>query len=112
MRLFRWGEDTYGTGYRIFTLAFSRTLGFDCYLFHYKEKSYIPKHKDPANGGRLYRLNIEIWKADKGGKFVCKKMIWQWKNRIYFFRADDSYHYVTPIEKGSRWVLSFGKYIK
>jgi len=81
-------------------------------LFHYKQGSYIPKHKDPSNGDRLYRFNIELWKADKGGQFVCQKMIWQWRNRMYLFRADNSYHYVTPIEQGSRWVLSFGKKLK
>jgi len=47
MRLFRWGKDVNDTGYRIFTLAFSKTLGIDIYLFHYKKGSYIPKHKDP-----------------------------------------------------------------
>jgi len=112
MRRFRWGYDTYDTGYRIFTIAFSKLFGFDCYLFHYKTGSYIPKHKDPANGGAMYRFNVEIWKAKKGGKFHCKKMIWSWRERFYLFRADDSYHHVTPIEEGSRWVLSFGKTIR
>lgn len=110
--MWRWGEDVYGTGYRLFTLFFSKRLGIDCYLFHYKEGSYIPKHKDPSAGGRMYRLNIELVKAKKGGQFVCKKMIWQWRDRIYFFRADDSYHYVTPIEEGTRWVFSIGKRIR
>lgn len=108
MRLWRWGNDTYDTGYRIFTLFFSKLLGMDIYLFHYKQGSYIPKHKDPSKGKRMYRLNFEIIKSDKGGQFICNKMIWHWRDRIYFFRADDSYHKVTPIEQGSRWVLSFG----
>jgi hypothetical protein len=108
--LFRWGEDIHDTGYRIFTLAFSKRLGFDCYLFHYKTSSYIPKHKDPSKGKKLYRLNIELVCAKKGGKFCCNKTIWSW-GRMFLFRADDSYHYVTPIEEGSRWVLSFGKLV-
>jgi hypothetical protein len=81
-------------------------------VFHYKQGSYIPKHKDPSGGRRIYRLNIELKKADLGGDFICNKMIWSWRDRIYLFRADTSYHYVTPIEKGSRWLLSFGIKIK
>lgn len=77
-------------------------------MFHYKQGSYIPKHKDPSSGRKIYRLNIELWKAKKGGQFNCPKMIWQFKDRIYLFRADTSNHYVTPIEEGSRWILSFG----
>lgn len=111
LKLFRWGNDVHDTGYRIFTLAFSKRFGFDCYLFYYKEGSYIPKHKDPSNGQAMYRFNIELWKAYVGGKFVCPKMLWQWRERFYFFRADTSYHHVTPIEKGCRIVLSFGKLI-
>jgi len=80
----------------------------DCYLFHYKQGSYIPKHKDPSGGRRVYRLNVELIKARKGGKFHCNKMIWSWRERIYLFRADTSYHYVTPIEEGSRWLFSIG----
>ena len=60
----------------------------------------------------MYRFNIELKKAKKGGQFHCKKTIWSWRNRIFFFRADNSYHYVTPIEEGSRWVLSFGKVMR
>ena len=112
MRLWRWGYDKFDTGYRIFTLAYSRWLGFDCYLFHYPTGSFIPKHKDPAKFGPHYRFNIELVKAKKGGEFLCKEMIFSLRNRIHFFRADDSYHQVTKIEEGSRWVLSFGFTLK
>ncbi len=84
------------------------TKPFDCYLFHYKQGSYIPRHKDPSGGRKIYRFNIELKKAKRGGVFKCNNMIWSWKNRIYLFRADTTYHYVTPIEEGSRWMLSFG----
>lgn len=106
LRLWSWGEDTYHTGYRIFTLFFSKQ--FDCYLFHYKEGSYIPKHKDPRGGRKIYRFNLELIKAKKGGKFVCNNMLFSLGRRLFLFRADTSYHYVTPIEEGSRWVLSVG----
>lgn len=87
-------------------------LGFDCYLFHYPEGSYIPKHKDPAKFGRQYRLNFEIISADSGGVFKCRRIIFSAFNRIYLFRADAEYHSVTRIESGSRWVLSFGFFVK
>lgn len=106
MRLWQWGDDTYHTGYRIFTLIFTKF--FDCYIFNYKNGSYIPKHKDPSGGRRVYRLNIELFKATTGGQFVCNKMIFSLFNRIYLFRADTSYHYVTKIQKGKRIMLSFG----
>ena len=56
----------------------------------------------------MYRLNIEIIPAKKGGQFVCNKMIWSWHNRVFLFRSDNSYHRVTKIEQGHRLVLSFG----
>ena len=89
----------------MFTLLYFKY--FDCYLFHYKQGSYIPKHKDPSGGRRIYRLNIELIKAKSGGEFVCNKMIWSC-GRVHLFRADTSYHYVTPIESGSRWLFSLG----
>ena len=88
------------------------TKWFDCYLFHYKTGSYIPKHKDPSCGKKIFRLNFEIVKAKVGGQFICDKMIWSFCNRVYLFRADTSYHYVTPIGVGSRWIFSMGFKVK
>jgi hypothetical protein len=51
---------------------------------------------------------VELKKAEVGGEFRCAKMIFSKWNRLFLFRADSSYHRVTKIEKGSRWVLSFG----
>ena len=107
LRLFRWGNDKFNTGYRIFTLFYSTKLKWDIYIFHYKEGSYIPKHKDPSKYGKHYRFNIELKKPDKGGKFICDNVVFKWW-RFCLFRADANYHKVTKIEKGSRWVLSFG----
>ena len=107
LRLFRWGNDKFNTGYRIFTLFYSHKLKWDIYIFHYKEGSYIPKHKDPSKYGKHYRFNIELKKADKGGKFICSSVVFKWW-RFCLFQADANYHKVTKIEKGSRWVLSFG----
>jgi len=107
LRLWRWGNDKFDTGYRIFTIFYSKKFRWDTYLFHYKEGSHIPKHKDPSKHGRHFRFNIELKKAEQGGKFICQNVIFKWW-RFCLFRADSNYHRVTTIEKGSRWVLSFG----
>ncbi len=80
----------------------------DCYILHYCKGASIPKHVDKVKGGKMYRLNIEIWKADKGGQFHCN-CIFSLFNRIFLFRPDIEEHYVTPVEKGNRWVFSVGK---
>lgn len=109
--MFKWGNDKYShLGYKLFTFIFCKR--FDCYLFYYKEGSYIPRHKDPSFGMRHYRLNFVLKDADVGGQFVCQKMIWSYKNRIFLFRADNSYHKIEKIEKGNRILLSFGIRIK
>ena len=87
-------------------------IGLDCYLFYYPCNSYIPKHKDPHKFGKQYRFNIELIKANKGGQFVCKNIIWSAFNRIFLFRADSEYHKVTKIEDGIRIVLSIGVFKK
>lgn len=106
--MFRWGDDKFShLGYRIFTFFFSKR--FDAYLFHYCEGSYIPKHKDPSFGMKHYRLNIVLKKPEKGGEFICKNKIFSICNdRIIFFRADTEYHKINKIEKGERFLLSFG----
>lgn len=105
--MLRWGDDKFShLGYKIFTIFFNKR--FDCYLFHYKEGSYIPRHKDPSFGKRHYRLNIVLKKPKEGGQWLCKKTIFNFKERVIVFRADDSYHQITKITKGDRWLLSFG----
>ena len=109
MRLWKWGNDIHNTGYRIFTLFYSRKLRSDLYLFHYPQGSWIPKHKDPAKYGPHFRLNLEIVRPKKGGVFKCQNVVFSCFNgRLFLFRADANYHSVSKIEEGSRWVLSFG----
>lgn len=107
MRLWRWGYDQFRTGYRIFTIAYIKAIRWDIYLFHYPEGSHIPKHKDPSKYGKHYRFNITLKKPKQGGEFKCKNVVFKWW-RFCLFRADANYHRVTKIEKGSRWILSFG----
>lgn len=106
--MWKWGEDKFKTGYKLFTIFYSKLLGIDIYLFHYPQGSFIPKHKDPGKSGAHYRFNIELVAAKKGGVFICENKILALFSRIYLFRADTNYHQVSVIEEGCRIVLSFG----
>ena len=108
LRLFRWGDGREMTGYRAFTLIFSKVLGLDCYIIHYKDGSYIPPHTDKLKEGVMYRLGIVFWNTGGGGKFIGDT-IFNWKDRIIFFKPSVTEHSVTQKVGGSRWVLSFGK---
>lgn len=111
MKLFKWGFGRHDTGYKAFTLIYSKYFNLDCYLIHYAKGASIPPHKDPVKKGKMYRLNIEFWKANKGGQFKCDT-IFSLFNRIHFFRPDIQEHQVTPVEDGSRWVFSIGKIMR
>jgi len=111
LKLFKWGYGRHDTGYRAFTLIYSKFFKLDCYLIHYNKGSSIPPHRDPVKTGDMYRFNIEFWRAKKGGVFHSKT-IFTLFNRIFFFRPDLEEHYVTEIEEGNRWVFSIGKIIE
>ena len=111
MSLFKWGYGKHDTGYRAFTLVYSKLLNLDCYIIKYKQGASIPKHKDAVKDGRHYRLNWEFWKAENGGEFRCKT-IWSLFGRVHFFRPDLEYHEVSEVTKGTRYILSIGKTLK
>jgi Rps23 Pro-64 3,4-dihydroxylase Tpa1-like proline 4-hydroxylase len=116
--MFKWIAGRQSTGYK--KLKIFQFLNMDCYLLKYKEGDYIPLHTDPVPGRKHWRLNIELWRANKGGVFqflshTSNKWITPSKfnvlpplNRIYFFRSDIDPHKVSMIEKGTRLVLTFG----
>ena len=58
--------------------------GLDCYVLKYDKFTSLPEHTDKVNGGRHYRLNLNI----KGkSRFSCEKCII--KSRfVNLFRAD------------------------
>ena len=111
VKLFRWTEGRQNSGYRAFTLLYSEYLKMDCYIIHYPTGSSIPPHIDPMVNGKMYRLNIEIWKPKSGGIFHSKTLL-NIFNRAYLFRPDVEEHYVTEITEGNRWLFSIGKVIE
>jgi hypothetical protein len=78
-------------------------FGFDVYILKYPNKFYLKPHKDVVKNKKHYRLNIEFFGK---GKFTCEKTIFSFW-RIYLFRPDSNVHSVI-VEKGPRYVLSFG----
>lgn len=106
----RWVKGRQGTGYE--KLKLFQFLNMDCYILRYKVGDSIPWHTDPVPNRKHYRLNIELKKAESGGKLwmipdnnMVHKHI---KERIILFRSDIVPHMVTKIKKGTRYVLTFG----
>jgi hypothetical protein len=105
---FRWQKGRQGTGYdKMLLLTAPWPLPFDSYLIRYPEGSEIPPHIDPVSSGRHFRLNVILKAPKSGGEFICENPIFATK-RIKFFRPDVSFHSVTRVVGGSRYVFSFG----
>jgi hypothetical protein len=105
---FRWQRGRQGTGYEKMLLATaSWPLRFDSYLIRYPEGSYVPPHTDPVQSGRHYRLTIVLKAPARGGEFICTRPLFE-TPRIKLFRPDLCEHSVTPVEGGSRYLLSVG----
>ena len=104
-----WEKGRQNTGYlkkKIFQFFLTQDLGFDMYVLRYPEKSSIPEHTDPVDGFDHYRFNFVWRKPFKGGRlFIEGKEVFK---RWSFFRPDKQKHYVTPIIRGERGVLSIG----
>ena len=109
LKWLKWGNDTYHTGYSVFTIFYTKLI--DIYIIKYPENSYIPKHKDPSSGRRIYRVNFFLKNAEIGGQFKCNRVIFNY-GRLVIFRADNTYHSVSKVEKGTRVVLSIGVKLK
>jgi hypothetical protein len=88
-------------------LASPVPLPCDCFLLRYETGAEVLAHRDPAQAGRHYRLNIVLKRPRRGGEFVCADVVVDWP-RVKLFRPDVSEHHVTRIVEGSRWVLSIG----
>jgi hypothetical protein len=105
---FRWRGGRQRSGYeKMLLLQSPFPLPFDVYLLRFRESSEIQPHTDPVALGRHYRCNIVLWRARRGGEFVCANPIFA-SRRVKVFRPDASEHSVTRVEQGVRYVLSVG----
>ncbi|MCA9719211.1 MAG: 2OG-Fe(II) oxygenase [Myxococcales bacterium] len=101
----RWQPGRQGTGYWKLRLLALRRL--DLYLLRFPPGSRVPAHRDAVPEGRHLRLNLVLVPARRGGEFRCPAALID-RPRIKLFRSDLHAHEVTPVEEGTRWVLSCG----
>jgi hypothetical protein len=112
MKWLQWEEGRRSTGYykMLIFRAYWFTTPFDLYLLKYPTGSSVPPHTDTVSGYRHYRINVVMKKASIGGDFKSDYCIVN-LSRLKIFRSDFK-HEVTLIEKGIRYVLSFGVCLK
>lgn len=107
----KWEGGRQAGGYLKKKLFVSKLLKLDLWLLKFPVDSFIPIHTDTVESGRHFRLNIFLKDAEKGGEFKADKVLMQTR-WFAFFRPDITCHYVTKVEKGTRYVLSFGFVLK
>lgn len=105
---FAWEEGRQHSGYFKMLLARSQWLKFDVYMLKFAKGASIPFHTDPVNNARHFRLNIVVKEARGGGQFLCDRPLWNFKDRVFYFRSDVSPHAVSKVLGGTRYVLSIG----
>lgn len=84
-----------------------RSRRLNIYLVRYPQGHKVAPHLDMIAEGRLYKLNCVLIKPRAGGRFLCEKNVFNLCGRVILFRPDLYQHQVTPIEAGTRWLLSF-----
>lgn len=109
-QLARWTPGRQGSGYeKMLLFASPFPLPFDVYLLRFREGAYVDWHRDPAPPGKQHwRLNVFLRKALEGGQFLRRGSMpdpWAW---YQLFRPDIQEHSVTPVVRGTRYVLSIG----
>lgn len=108
MAWLRWRKGRQESGYdKLLIATLPWPIAFDCYLLRFPTGSVIKPHTDPVQERHHYRFNWVIKKAKQGGEFICEQTIFRSK-RYFLFRPDQVEHSVTPITKGTRYVLSIG----
>lgn len=104
--LWQWRPGRQNAAYDVF--AFYQFVlfgwGFDAHLIRYRAPVHLPRHTDRVEGKEHFRLNVIIGSV---GSPDYAATILNIKNRIILFRPDISEHSVA-VERGSRYVLSFG----
>lgn len=85
-----------------------RALG--CYLIRYDRGGFAPPHVDVVSQGAHERLVLLVRASEVGGRLlVCGLPVALEPGDALEFRADLCEHEVTPVDVGSRLVLSLGR---
>lgn len=98
-------EGVRGGGYSYLLLFFLPFL--DISLVDVAKGKEVHRHRDKAPGYNHHRLLIVLRRADKGGSIVIrtyKKLF----PRVYYYRADETDHFVTKVEHGLTRMLTIG----
>lgn len=77
------------------------------YVLRFRVGSGISWHTDPVSLGRHHRCNFVFWRAREGGEFECAAPLFATR-RLKVFRPDACAHWVLPVRRGVRYVLSLG----
>ncbi len=107
IKLLSWFQLATGAG-SLMPIIKSNILPFDMYLLRYRVGECAATHTDKT-GRKTYRLNFVFNILSKGGKFYGKTIL-SFLN-IHLFRADKEPHGVTTVQRGIRYVISFGLHI-
>lgn len=108
MKLWTWEPGRQNSGYRKFTLLFSKRFGVDAYILHIPQDVDIPRHSDVVPGHRHYRVNVTIC-----GKIRMHTSPWNHPqvyrigNWFSFFRPDAIEHWAPPVTKDT-YIFSIG----
>lgn len=100
-----WERGRQRSGYDKLLLIEGRR--FDVYLLRFGPGAHVPLHRDPVEGAGHLRVNLILIPAERGGEFECAEAIVD-RPRLKVFRSDLHVHRVSPVEAGTRWVLSLG----
>lgn len=131
-KFLKWTEGRQNTSYAVPYLVmyllpvwFCKLIKHDLVLIKYRERTRIPRHVDNCmwwKGYDTYRMNITLREAAEGGAFQTwshsenKDAGLAYGTILGFpfvtFRPDIMPHSVTTITKGTRLILSFGKFVK
>lgn len=110
MKLFKWIKGRQdSTQYKKLCFLCFKFLwwGFDGYLLKYEPNQQLAIHKDPVDGGNHYRLNIKL---SGKCKFWSTSTIWQWGDKIIFFRPDLFFHNLVTQSKVLKISLGYVKF--
>ena len=109
----KWNEHRALGIYEELLILQSAVIPFSVWLFRYPKGAYSPIHDDLILGYNHYCINIELQRAECGGRFGVVRKLSRldkfertWFNRITWFRPDKLEHYVSRVEEGTRYVLS------
>lgn len=118
MNILKWKKGRQGTGYEKMILANiifpsflnTKVRGFDIHILFYPEGIELPEHVDLIEDMRHVRINFVLKKSKLGGVFKSDGIIFT-SSRLKIFYSDLP-HSVSKIEKGNRWLLSIGLFLR